>query len=86
MTPPNVASNQFYPKGNPLYRLFALWYFCLLMIAWNIVGRTHLGFEQSWMQWFAALGVAGGMQVLLEVVDAWSKGRPLRFAGASGTS
>jgi hypothetical protein len=38
----------FYPKNNPKLRLFALWYFTTLMIVWNVVGHTFLGFEQSW--------------------------------------
>lgn len=76
---PTLASIQFYPKGSPFYRLFALWYFCILMIVWNIMGRTVLGFEQSWMQWFAGVGTACIVQIILEWVDARWNGRPLRF-------
>jgi hypothetical protein len=83
-TPLFVASVGFYPKNNPLFRLFALWYFAILMIFWNVVGRTHLGFEQSWSQWFVALAVGCFFQVLLEWIDAKAKGRPLRFSGGIG--
>ena len=38
----------FYPTKSPRLRLFALWYFTTLMIVWNVVGHTVLGFEQSW--------------------------------------
>lgn len=78
------ASEKFYPKGNPIFRVIALWYFCCLMIVWNILGRTVLGFEQSWMQWFVSLAVGCGLQVFLEWLDATAKGRPLRFLGSFG--
>ena len=34
----------FYPNKNPKLRLLALWYFTALMIVWNILGHTYLGF------------------------------------------
>jgi len=71
----------FYPNKNPKLRLFALWYFTILMIVWNILGHTYLGFEQSWAAPFIGVGTAIAMQFLLEWVDATAKGRELRFGG-----
>ena len=59
----------------------ALWYFCTLMTAWNIVGRLFLGFEQSFMQYFVAVGTAIAMQLLLEWIDARATGRRPRYEG-----
>lgn len=74
----------FYPNRNPKLRLFALWYFTFLMIIWNILGHTYLGFEQSWATPVVAVMTAIGAQVLLECVDAYAKNRQLRFAGGLG--
>jgi hypothetical protein len=74
----------FYPKGNPKLRLFALWYFTILMIIWNILGHTVLGFEQSWLAPIVGVGTALVMQFLLEFVDARANQRELRFAGGVG--
>ena len=74
----------FYPQGNPKLRLVALWYFTILMIVWNILGHTVLGFEQSWLTPFVGVGTALLMQFLLEWVDARANARELRFAGGWG--
>ena len=71
----------FYPNKNPKLRLFALWYFTVLMIIWNVLGHTVLGFEQSWASPIVAISTAIAVQIALEWVDARAKGRPLRFAG-----
>jgi enediyne biosynthesis protein E5 len=73
---------QFYPRQNPRRRLFALWYFTTLMILWNILGHTFLGFEQSWATPFVGVGTAIAVSMILEWVDARAKNRPLRFAGS----
>ncbi|MDX1998592.1 MAG: enediyne biosynthesis protein UnbU [Thermoanaerobaculia bacterium] len=78
------ATVLFYPNKNPKLRLFALWYFCTLMIVWNVLGHTFLGFEQSWATPVTAVGVAIAMQMLLDWVDARAKGRDLRFTGSVG--
>ncbi len=72
----------FYPNKNPKLRLFALWYFTLLLIVWNILGHTLLGFEQSHAAPLVGIGSAIAMQLFLEWVDARSKGREVRFAGS----
>src|SRR6266446_5263344 len=71
----------FYPAKNPKLRLVALWYFTILMIVWNILGHTVLGFEQSHAAVFAGLGSAIAIQLFLEWVDARAKNREVRFAG-----
>ncbi len=78
---PSLSTLALYPHNNPKLRLMALWYFCTLMTVWNIVGRTMLGFEQSFLQYFVAVGTAIGMQILLEWVDAGASARPPRYRG-----
>ncbi len=74
----------FYPNKNSKLRLFALWYFTVLLTIWNVLGHTVLGFEQSWASPVAGLATAIGMQFLLEWVDARAKNRELRFMGGFG--
>lgn len=74
----------FYPNKNPKLRLFALWYFTALLVVWNVLGHTVLGFEQSWATPVVSVLVAVAVQIILEVVDARSKGRAVRFAGSAG--
>ena len=74
----------FYPNKNPKMRLFALWYFTTLMIIWNALGHTVLGFEQSWATPVVGVGTAILMQMLLDWVDAKAKNREVRFAGNIG--
>jgi enediyne biosynthesis protein E5 len=78
------ATVLFYPNKNPRLRLFALWYFTTLMILWNVFGHTVLGFEQSWATPMAAIAAAVATSMLLEWIDARSKGRALRFTGSLG--
>ena len=74
----------FYPNKNPKLRLFALWYFMILMIVWNILGHTFLGFEQSHAAVLVTLGAAIFFQLFLEWVDARAKNREVRWAGGWG--
>lgn len=74
----------FYPNKNPRLRLFALWYFTTLMIVWNVVGHTALGFEQSWATPLVAIATAIAVALLLEWIDARARNRELRFAGSLG--
>lgn len=83
----NIAFNTtvlFYPNKNPKLRLFALWYFTTLMIIWNVLGHTVLGFEQSWATPLVGVGAAILIQMLLDWVDARAKNREVRFAGSLG--
>jgi hypothetical protein len=77
-----ITTLQFYPKGSAIRRYFALWYFTILLIVWNIVGHVFLGFEQSHIQPLVGLTTAIALQFLLEWVDARASKRKLRFAGS----
>ena len=81
-TTSNIATVFLYPKQSPGRRLFALWYFMILMTAWNIAGHTFLGFEQAWAHPGVAVLAACATQLLLEWVDARSLGRKPRFSGS----
>src|SRR5438876_497977 len=83
-TPSFNTTLLFYPNKNPKLRLFALWYFTILMIIWNILGHTYLGFELPWAAPFVGVGTAVVMQLFLEWVDARARNRELRFAGGLG--
>jgi enediyne biosynthesis protein E5 len=71
----------FYPSAKPGLRMFALVYFCSLLIVWTVVGHTVLGFEQAWAHPVAGVAAAMGAHFLLEWVHAWSQGRRVRWAG-----
>ena len=72
----------FYPNKNPKLRLFALWYFTSLMILWNVLGHTVLGFEQSWATPVTAVLTAIAVSMVLDWVDARARNRQVRFAGS----
>ncbi len=72
----------FYPNKNPKLRLFALWYFTGLMILWNVLGHTLLGFEQSWATPVAAVLSAIGVSMFLDWVDARACEREVRFSAS----
>lgn len=63
-------------------RLGGLRRFAVAITVLNILGHTFFGFEQSWAQPLVALATAYSTEILLEVVNAWSRhhDRP-RFAG-----
>jgi Na+-translocating ferredoxin:NAD+ oxidoreductase RnfD subunit len=75
------ATLLFYPDRSPRRRLIALWYFTTLLILWNILGHTVLGFEQSWATPLVAVGTALLAQFGLDLLDAKLSGRSPRFAG-----
>jgi len=74
----------FYPNKNPRLRLFALWYFTVLMIVWNLLGHLYLGFEQSWATPVVAIITAIAVSILFDWVDAKATGREIRFLGSPG--
>ena len=84
-TTPTNATLLFYPQQNPHLRHFALWYFTVLLIVWNGLGHTVLGFEQSWATPFAAVAAALLMQFGLRWVDRVARHQPAG-QGAGGTS
>jgi len=81
-TPAFNTTVLFYPNKNPKLRLMALWYFTMLMIVWNILGHTILGFEQSHAAVVIGVGTAIFMQYFLEWVDAKVRNREVRWAGS----
>ncbi|MFN0056796.1 MAG: enediyne biosynthesis protein UnbU [Planctomycetales bacterium] len=83
MSAPAVGTVSLYPQQKAGYRLFALWYFAILIVAWNVAGHTILGFEQAWAHPLVAVGAACLAQWFLEWVDARSKGRPTRYSGSA---
>jgi enediyne biosynthesis protein E5 len=78
----SIATVSLYPNRSAQLRLFALWYFATLMIAWNIAGHTFLGFEQSWAHPVVAVLAACVTQLILEWIDARSIGRKPRYRGS----
>ena len=77
-----IATVQYYPQASANLRLFALWYFLVLMTIWNIAGHTFLGFEQAWIAPVVAVTAAMLTQLLLEWIDAKATGRRARFLGS----
>ncbi len=69
------------PSLSQAKRLGGLRRFAISITLFNIIGRLLLGFEQSWAQMFAAAIAAYSLELLLEIVAAWSAGRPRSFAG-----
>lgn len=63
-------------------RLAGLRRFAFALTAFNLLGHTVLGFEQSWAQPLAAILTAYALELLLEVTDAWARHRPRRFASS----
>lgn len=78
------ATLLFYPTKSPRLRTFALWWFTSLLIVWNVIGHTVLGFEQSWASPLVAIATAVAVSIVLDWVDARARGRELRFAGSLG--
>jgi enediyne biosynthesis protein E5 len=77
-----IATVQYYPQANAKLRLFALWYFLVLMTLWNIAGHSFLGFEQPWIAPVVAVTAATITQLLLEWIDARANRRRPRFLGS----
>jgi hypothetical protein len=63
-------------------RLGGLRRFAVAITVLNILGHTFLGFEQSLAQPLVALATAYSTEILLEVVNAWSKHQSPRFSGS----
>ena len=78
------ATLNFYPKQNPGYRLFALWYFMTLMVTWHLFGQIFLGFEQSWAHPMTTIGTACLAQFFFEWLDSKVRNRRPRYAGGIG--
>jgi Na+-translocating ferredoxin:NAD+ oxidoreductase RnfD subunit len=68
-------------KREPDNRLGGLRRFAVAISVLNILGHTVLGFEQSWIQPLVALATGYSTEILLELVQAWSKQRKPLFLG-----
>src|SRR5258708_40256617 len=77
----SYATLNFYPRKDPRMRFFALWFFCILLVLWTLLGDTVLGFEQSYAQPVAGVLTACVVAFALEALDAWANRRSPRFAG-----
>jgi enediyne biosynthesis protein E5 len=64
-------------------RLAGLRRFAVAITVLNILGHTLFGFEQSLAQPVVALLTAYGLELLLEVISAWSKRRKPQFSGGA---
>jgi Na+-translocating ferredoxin:NAD+ oxidoreductase RnfD subunit len=73
------ATALLYPTQSEKMRVFALGYFLSLLIIWNLLGHTVLGFEQSWAQLVAAVGAAVAAQIGFDWLDAKLTQRPFRL-------
>jgi hypothetical protein len=62
-------------------RLGGLRRFAVAITLLNILGHAWFGFEQSWAQPLVALATAYSLELLLEWIDSWAKGRRPRFLG-----
>lgn len=60
-------------------RLGGLRRFAVAITVLNILGHTVFGFEPAWAQPLVALATAYGLELLLESVDAWARGRRPKF-------
>ena len=67
--------------SGPNMRLAALRRFAVTITVLNLLGRTILGFENSWAQMVVALVMAYITETILEMVDAAATKKPPRFAG-----
>jgi enediyne biosynthesis protein E5 len=66
-------------------RLGALRRFAFAITVFNILGHTVLGFEQAWAHPLIALATGYSTELILEMIDAWSHGRKLRFEWRLGS-
>lgn len=70
------------PRQKPQdVRLAALRRFAVGITLFNVIGISGLGFEQSWAQLLVALATAYSLELLIQVVMAWSYRTRPRFRG-----
>ena len=56
-------------------RAHALKRFAAALTLFNVLGRESFGFEESWMSALVAVGTGIAVEIFLELVEAFSKGR-----------
>lgn len=81
----NLTTLNYYPNSDPRRRLFALWYFTILLIIWTILGHTVLGFEQAWVHPIAGVAAAIFVQLFLDSMTAWANRRRPRYLNGLGS-
>lgn len=70
------------PNNRDKYdRLSGLRRFAVAITILNLLGHTVFGFEQSWAQPVVALATTYSMELLLELLNAWSHRRKPMFGG-----
>jgi hypothetical protein len=62
-------------------RIKALKRFAISITILNILGHTIFGFETSWLQVFVSVGTAYAVELILQAVGDWSRGRRPEFLG-----
>ena len=67
--------------SGPNMRLAALRRFAITITVLNLLGRSILGFENSWAQMVVALLMAYFTEITLEIVDAAANKKTPRFTG-----
>jgi hypothetical protein len=67
--------------SGPNMRLAALRRFAITITVLNLLGRTILGFENSWAQMLVAVLMAYLTEIILEIVDAAANKKTPRFTG-----
>src|SRR4029079_19237533 len=72
--------------SGPNMRLAALRRFAITITVLNLLGRTVLGFENSWAQMIVAILTAYFTELILEVVEALANKKTPRFMGSGITS
>lgn len=72
------------PKPGDL-RLGALRRFAVAISVFNLLGHTVFGFEQAWLHPLWALAIGYSTELLLELIDARSQRRKLRFEPRLGS-
>ena len=68
-------------SGPPNMRLAALRRFAVTITVLNLLGRTILGFENSWAQMFVGLLAAYLTEIVLEIVEALANKKATKFTG-----
>ncbi len=71
------AANNWYERK----RLGGLRRFAIAISVLNLFGHTVLGFEQAWVVPFVSIFTAYAVELFLESVECWSRGRRPRFLG-----
>lgn len=78
-----ITSKYFYPLANPKYRIFALFYFSILIVLWILAGHFILGFEQSLLQPMISVASAIITTFVLEYIFSYTNNTTPRYASGS---